>query len=144
MGFYVTFDWASKAIMETVAIPFPSLEQSESSEKGKEDTAKVVADPTPPKLEMRQSSENQVTSHGNGRWNRDSSYRFNAGCNPHHDEAPKEGNVAIMSKDDAANLEEWFRKRFPDAKPDVLKKAGKWNLVLVRNGCVYNFHVTVE
>ena len=144
MGFYVTFDWTSKAIMETVAIPFPSLEQPESSEKGKEDTPKVVADPTPPELKFQHSSENQVTVHGNGRWNRDTSYRFNAGCNPHHSKAPEEGNVGIMSQDDAMKLEQWFQKRYPDAKPQVLKKVGKWNLVLVRNQCVYNFHIIVE
>jgi hypothetical protein len=114
------------------------------TQKGKGDTAKVVTDPRPPELESLQSSENQVTDHGNGRWNRDSSYRFNAGCNPHHGKAPEKGNVGIMTQDDALKLENWFQKRYPDAKPQVLKEAGKWNLVLVRNLCVYNFHITVK
>ncbi|MGC4891710.1 hypothetical protein [Micromonospora sp. DT227] len=94
MPFEVDFNWASQAVIETVAVPFPSLETPPDV---------VVADPPVPQLAFQQSGPVTVTMLGCGRWNRDTSYRFNAGCN-----------------------------------------GGKWNLVLTRNGAVFNFHVAVQ
>lgn len=137
MGFIVEFDWASKAIMETVAIPFPTLEAA---------TTKAVTDPQRPDLEFQTSGDIQVTIHGNGRWNRDTSYRFNAGYNCGHNKVPEMGNVGTMSEADATKLENWFLSRYPNDKPEVLKdkEPGKRNLVLVRNQCLYNFHIIVK
>lgn len=41
-------------------------------------------------------------------------------------------------------MEDWFLQRYPTSNPVVLKNGGKWNLVLTRNGAVFNFHVGVR
>ncbi|MEH1028366.1 MULTISPECIES: hypothetical protein [Micromonospora] len=135
MPFNVDFNWASQAIIETVAVPFPSLETPPGV---------VVADPPIPQLESKRSGPVTVTMFGNGRWNRDTSYRFNAGCNDDRGVAAKVDDVGELSLAEAERLEEWFRKRYPGSKPNVLKTGGKWNFTLVRNGAVFNFHVSAR
>ncbi|WP_422752053.1 hypothetical protein [Micromonospora sp. WMMD708] len=135
MPFEVDFNWASQAVIETVAVPFPSLETPPGV---------VVADPAVPQLAFQHSGPVTVTMLGSGRWNRDTSYRFNAGCNqePHH--AAAIGEVGVLAAAEAQRLEDWFLQRYPNSNPVVLKNGGKWNLVLTRNGAVFNFHVGVH
>ncbi|MEU1756209.1 hypothetical protein ABZ436_26650 [Micromonospora matsumotoense] len=135
MPFEVDFDWASQAIIETVAVPFPSLETPPGV---------VVADPPIPQLPPLQSGPVTVTMLGSGRWNRDSSYRFNAGCNREPHVAAGIGEVGLLSAAEAQRLEDWFLQRYPTSGPLVLKNGGKWNLTLTRNGAVYNFHAGIQ
>lgn len=135
MPFEVDFNWASQAVIETVAVPFPSLETPPDV---------VVADPPVPQLAFQQSGPVTVTMLGCGRWNRDTSYRFNAGCNPQPHHAAQVGEVGVLSAAEAQRLETWFVRRYPNSNPAVLKNGGKWNLVLTRNGAVFNFHVAVQ
>lgn len=88
MSFEVDFNWASQAIIDTVAIPFLSLETSRGA---------VVADQAVPALEPGQSGPVAVTMLGCGRWQRGSIYRFNAGCNP----APYPGGRGAGRRDPA-------------------------------------------
>lgn len=135
MPFEVDFNWASQAIIETVAVPFPSLETPREA---------GVADPAVPQLEFKQSGPVTVTMFGCGRWNRDTSYRFNAGCNPDRHRAAEVGDVGVLPLAEAQRLEQWFLERYPESKPDVLKTGEKWNFVLVRNSAVFNFHLEVQ
>ncbi|MEV6800361.1 hypothetical protein AB0M91_18715 [Micromonospora rifamycinica] len=132
MSFEVDFSWASQGVIETVAVPFPSLETPPGV---------VFADPPVPQLAFQQSGPVTVTMLGCGRWNRDSSYRFNAGCNPEPHRAAEVGEIGLLNLADAQQLEAWFRQRYPTSNPDVLKNGGKWNLALTRNGAAYFFHV---
>lgn len=50
----------------------------------------------------------------------------------------------MLSAAEAQRLETWFVRRYPNSNPAVLKNGGKWNLVLTRNGAVFNFHVAVQ
>jgi hypothetical protein len=138
MPFPVDFNRASQAIIETIAIPFPSLEVPKDTK---------VADATPPKLESGQVSPVTVTSLGNGRWRRDSSMQFNAGVNDDLNHAPDdESDRGLLTQDDAEQLEKFFMSRYAvsGATPKVLKNHEKWNLTVVRNHVVYNFHILVK
>jgi hypothetical protein len=135
MAFRVDFNWASQAIIETVAIAFPSLEAPNGT---------VVNDPPIPQLQWQQSSPNVVTLLGNGRWNRDTSYRFNAGCNPDTNTSPTPGDSGVVTVAEGNQLEQWFLARYNGSNPGVLKNGEKWNLHLTRNGALYNFHVLVR
>lgn len=135
MSFEVDFNWASQGVIETVAVPFPSLETPPDV---------VVADPPVPQLAFKESGPVTVTMLGCGRWNRDTSYRFNAGCNPEPHRAAEVGETGLLTAADGQRLEDWFLQRYPTANPVVLKNGGKWNLTLTRNGAVYNFHTGIR
>jgi hypothetical protein len=138
MHFHVDFDWATQAIIETVAIAFPSLESPQNNNNNNNN-----ADPPPPVLEASQSGPNYVTDFGNGRWNRASSYRFNAGCNRDIRVAPSPGDKGIVSPGTAVEVYNWFRARYPNNNPQRLTNGSKMNLCFVRQHCVYNFHLMI-
>ena len=138
MTFHVDFNWASQAIIETVAIAFPSLESPNNNNNNNNN-----ADPPPPALEFQQSGPIHVTHFGTGRWNRDSSYRFNAGCNPDIGVAPPVGDTGVVSGGDAVRVFDWFRNRYPNNNPQRLVNGNKMNLCFVSQGRVYNFHLLV-
>ena len=132
--FIVDFNWASQAIIETVQSAFPSLESPNGGP--------VAADPGPPALGFRQTSARIRTDLGNGNWQQDTSMRFNAGCNRDVRVLPQVGEVGLLaSADDRVRLERWFLDRYAGSRPQVLSNGCKKNFVLVRNQCVYNFHL---
>jgi hypothetical protein len=135
MGFKVDFNWASQAVIETVQIAFPSLERLNGSPD--------FADPEPPELEVSRSGPEHVMDFGSGRWNRDSSYRFNAGSNPDRKTDPK-GEVGQLTLSDANRLVKWFKDRYHGFKPDVLRSGSKWNLYFTKDKRAYFFHIMVD
>jgi hypothetical protein len=132
--FIVDFNWASQAIIETVQAAFPSLESPNGGP--------IAVDPVPPALVFREESARVHSDFGNGNWQQDTSKRYNAGCNRDIQVLPQRGEVGrVASAEHFARLERWFLDRYAGSRPQVLSNGCKKNFVLVRNQCVYNFHL---
>jgi len=102
----------------------------------------VVAEPGAPALEHGAMSHRVTSTLGNGRWQRDSSYRFNAGCNREVNTAPPNDEVGLVASPQELNqLKLWFQQRYPNSRPTILSNASKVNFTLVHRHCVFNFHL---
>jgi hypothetical protein len=114
MGFIVDFNWASQAILETVGMAFPSLEAPQGV---------VVGDPPTPALRPGGLGPVHVALCGNGRWQKDSSDRFNCGCNIDVGIPAQPGDKGILSAGEMERLYTWFQQRYPTSRTSRLSTA---------------------